>query len=53
MRYRTLGGSDSVLSGATKPHHLADATAALDITLTDNEVQALERPYPRTPTYFN
>jgi 1-deoxyxylulose-5-phosphate synthase len=45
---------DSVLSGATKPHHLADAVAALDITLTDDEVRALEAPYvPRTPTYFN
>lgn len=44
---------DSVLSGATKEHHLADAAAALDITLTDDEVQALEGPYaPRKPTYF-
>lgn len=45
---------DSVLSGATRPAHLADATAALDITLTGEEVQALETPYvPRTPTYFH
>lgn len=45
---------DSVLSGATKPHHLADAVAALDIQLTDDEVSSLEAPYvPRTPTYFN
>ena len=44
---------DSVLSGATKEHHLTDAAAALDITLTDEEVQTLEGPYvPRTPTYF-
>lgn len=44
---------DSVLSGATKPHHLADAAAALEITLTDDERRALEEPYlPRTPTYF-
>lgn len=44
---------DSVLSGATKEHHLADAAAALDITLTDDEVQAPEGPYaPRKPTYF-
>jgi 1-deoxyxylulose-5-phosphate synthase len=39
--------------GATKPHHLADAVAALDIDLTDDEVAALEDPYtPRLPTYF-
>ncbi|MDA8439462.1 MAG: aldo/keto reductase [Propionibacterium sp.] len=39
--------------GATKPHHLADAVAALDIKLTDDEVIALEQHYaPRTPTYF-
>ncbi|WP_213814587.1 aldo/keto reductase [Glaciihabitans sp. dw_435] len=45
---------DSVLSGATKSHHLSDAVAALDIELTIEEVHALESPYvPRTPTYFN
>ena len=45
---------DSAIVGATKPHHLADAVAALDIELTDDEVAALEAPYvPRTPTYFN
>ncbi|MEQ4209817.1 aldo/keto reductase [Actinopolymorpha sp. B9G3] len=39
--------------GPTKPHHLADAVAALDIELTDDEVTALEQPYlPRLPTYF-
>jgi 1-deoxyxylulose-5-phosphate synthase len=39
--------------GATKPHHLTDAVAALDIELTDDEVAALEQPYvPRLPTYF-
>jgi aryl-alcohol dehydrogenase-like predicted oxidoreductase len=39
--------------GATKPHHLADAVAALDITLTDAEVTALEEHYtPRKPTYY-
>jgi aryl-alcohol dehydrogenase-like predicted oxidoreductase len=44
---------DAVLSGATTPHHLADAVAALEITLTDDELRALEEPYvPRTPTYF-
>ncbi|MDA0172078.1 aldo/keto reductase [Solirubrobacter taibaiensis] len=45
---------DSPIIGATKPHHLADAVAALDIELTDDEVAALEAPYvPRTPTYFH
>ena len=39
--------------GATKPHHLADAVAALDIQLTDEETRSLEEPYvPRLPTYF-
>jgi aryl-alcohol dehydrogenase-like predicted oxidoreductase len=39
--------------GATKPHHLADAAAALDIQLTAEEIHALEEPYvPRMPTYF-
>lgn len=31
--------------GATKPHHLPEAVAALDIELTDDEVAALEAPY--------
>lgn len=45
---------DSVLCGPTKARHLTDAVAALDITLTDGEVAALEAGYvPRTPTYFS
>ena len=37
--------------GATKPQHIADAVAALDITLTGEEVAALEAPYrPKFPT---
>jgi len=31
--------------GATKPHHLAEAVAALDIVLTVEEINALEAPY--------
>jgi aryl-alcohol dehydrogenase-like predicted oxidoreductase len=31
--------------GPTKPHHLTDAVAALDVELTDDEVQTLEEPY--------
>lgn len=41
------------LVGATKPHHLTDAVAALGIRLTDEETAWLEDPYtPRQPTYF-
>ena len=44
---------DSPIVGATKAHHLTDAVAALDITLTDDEIKVLEEPYtPRLPTYF-
>ena len=40
--------------GATKPHHLVDAVAALDIQLTDDELTALEGPYvSRPPSYFS
>jgi aryl-alcohol dehydrogenase-like predicted oxidoreductase len=39
--------------GATKPHHLADAAAAIEIHLTDDEVRILEDPYtPRQPAGF-
>ena len=39
--------------GSTKPHHLTDAVAALDIELSDDEITALEQHYvPRHPTYF-
>ncbi|MFD2331294.1 aldo/keto reductase [Cohnella sp. GCM10020058] len=31
--------------GATKPHHLEDAVAALSLTLTAEEIAALEEPY--------
>jgi 1-deoxyxylulose-5-phosphate synthase len=31
--------------GATKPHHLADAAAAVDIDLTDDEATSLEQQY--------
>jgi aryl-alcohol dehydrogenase (NADP+) len=35
--------------GATKLGHLDDAIAALDITLTDDEVTQLEKPYAPHP----
>ena len=37
--------------GATKPHHIADAVAALDVELTAEDVAELEAPYrPKFPT---
>jgi aryl-alcohol dehydrogenase-like predicted oxidoreductase len=39
--------------GATKPHHLPEAIAALDIHLTDDENTSLEEPYtPHGPSWF-
>ena len=39
--------------GATKPHHLDDAVAALDLRLTPGEVARLEEPYtPRAVAGF-
>jgi aryl-alcohol dehydrogenase (NADP+) len=39
--------------GVTKPEHLTDALASLQITLTDDEVKQLEEPYrPHTPVGF-
>ena len=39
--------------GATKPHHLADAVAAVDLELDDAEVARLEEHYtPRSPSGF-
>jgi len=39
--------------GATKPHHISDAVAALDVVLSDDEVQQLQAAYaPHHPTGF-
>jgi 1-deoxyxylulose-5-phosphate synthase len=39
--------------GATKPHHLPEAAAALELTLTGDEVAALEKPYTNHgPSWF-
>jgi 1-deoxyxylulose-5-phosphate synthase len=44
---------DAPIVAGTKPHHLADAAAALNLKLTDDEVSALEEhSTPREPTYF-
>ncbi len=44
---------DAPIVGATKPHHLTDAVAALELELTEDEVATLEAPYtPREPVGF-
>ena len=35
--------------GASKPHHLDDALAALDVHLDEEEIKALEEPYEPHP----
>jgi aryl-alcohol dehydrogenase-like predicted oxidoreductase len=35
--------------GATRPHHLEDAVAALSLRLTHEEIAALEQPYVPHP----
>jgi len=43
----------SPIVGATKPHHLADAVAALDLVLTSDEMEAIRAPYVhRLPVGF-
>jgi len=39
--------------GATKPHHLPEAVAALDLKLTGDEISVLEEQYtPHGPSWF-
>lgn len=38
-------GINAPIIGATKPHHLEEAVAALDIALDTEEIAALEEPY--------
>ncbi|MEQ8412205.1 MAG: aldo/keto reductase [Erythrobacter sp.] len=41
----------SPIIGATKPRHISDAARALEISLSDEEIAALEAPYrPKWPT---
>jgi 1-deoxyxylulose-5-phosphate synthase len=43
----------AAIVGATKPHHLPDSIAALDLHLTDDEIHALEAPYtPHGPSWY-
>jgi 1-deoxyxylulose-5-phosphate synthase len=39
----------SPIVGATKPHHLSDAVAALSLELTTDEIASLEEPYVPHP----
>jgi len=40
--------------GPTKEHHLADAVAAIEVELTNDEIAGLEAPYtPRLPSGFS
>ncbi len=46
-------GVSAPIVGATKPHHLPEAAAALDIHLTDDEARTLEEPYVQQgPSWF-
>jgi aryl-alcohol dehydrogenase (NADP+) len=38
-------GITAPIIGASKPHHLDDALAALDVTLSEDEIRRLEEPY--------
>jgi aryl-alcohol dehydrogenase-like predicted oxidoreductase len=38
--------------GATKPKHLEDAVAALDVKLTEDEIAELEKPYTAQDNYW-
>jgi aryl-alcohol dehydrogenase-like predicted oxidoreductase len=38
-------GVTAPIVGATKPHHLEDAVAAVDVTLSADEIARLEAPY--------
>ena len=42
LRHPTV---DAPIIGATKPEHLSDAVASVDVVLTDEEVATLEAPY--------
>ena len=47
-------GITSPIVGATKPHHLTEAVAALSLRLTPQEIAALEEPYvPHLVAGFN
>jgi 1-deoxyxylulose-5-phosphate synthase len=46
-------GVSAPIVGATKPHHLPEAVAALELQLTEDEVRPLEAPYsPHGPSWY-
>ena len=46
-------GVSAPIVGATRPHHLPEAVAALDLQLTADKVRAMEVPYTRQgPSWF-
>ena len=50
LRHRAVSAP---IVGATKPHHLPEAAAALEVTLTGDEAAALEQPYTNQgPSWF-
>ena len=50
LRHRAVSAP---IVGATKPRHLPEAAAALEVTLTGDEAAALERPYTNQgPSWF-
>jgi aryl-alcohol dehydrogenase (NADP+) len=42
-------GITAPIIGATKPHHIDDAVAAVEVTLSDEEIARLEEPYVPHP----
>ena len=42
-------GVTAPIVGSTKPRHLTDALAAEELTLSDEEIKALEEPYVPHP----
>jgi aryl-alcohol dehydrogenase (NADP+) len=42
-------GVTAPIIGASKPHHLSEAIAALDVRLSDDELKFLEEPYVPHP----
>jgi 1-deoxyxylulose-5-phosphate synthase len=42
-------GVSAPIIGASKPYQLDDAAAAIDLSLTDEEVRQLEAPYEPHP----